>query len=190
MDVLVLFGAPYSGKGTQGSLLAQRLDYKHLSTGDVLRQEKQLGTQMGIMAQEYSGKGLLAPDSLLEELVDRELGLNVASKGVILDGYPRTLAQAATLLQLCQKYQVEISKVIFLEVEAEELLARGIERGKTSNRADDKDPAVIAKRIEVYHAETKPVAAFFAKMNLVVSVDGQGPIEEVTRRILQGITNG
>jgi adenylate kinase len=189
MKILILFGPPFSGKGTQGELLARKLQYKHISTGELLRKEKELNSEMGIIAQEYSKKGLLVPDDLLEKLVDRELKANFASKGIILDGYPRTIPQAETLFKLSTHYQVHIQKVIFLQVNEAELILRGVNRGLTSNREDDQNPEVMKKRIDVYHSETQPVADFYAKMNLVAAVDGQGDSTEITARIIESITS-
>jgi adenylate kinase len=189
MNILILFGPPYSGKGTQGERLAKLIDYAHISTGDLLRQEKEANTALGILAQEYSRKGLLVPDEFLEKLVDQVMQAHLSSRGIILDGYPRTIPQAETLARLCQKYQVQLQKVIFLQVDTQELVARGIERGLTSNREDDRNPAVIQKRIAVYHSETQPVAEFYANLNLVVSLPGQGNMDEITERIIETITS-
>jgi adenylate kinase len=187
MKILILFGPPFSGKGTQGKILAQRLGYNHISTGDILRKEKEMNSELGVIAQEYSKKGLLAPDDVLEKLVEKELKSNRINQGIILDGYPRTLSQAETLFQLCDKYGVQMQKVVFLKVSTPELIIRGIERGKTSAREDDKNPEVIQKRIEVYHSETKPVAAFYSKLNLVLSLEGEGEIEQIADRIMEEV---
>lgn len=184
MKIIILFGAPYSGKGTQGKLLAEKINYAHVSTGDILRKEKELGTGIGLAAQKYSKMGLLVPDELLENLVERELTAYLSAEGIILDGYPRTIQQAKTLELLCEKYRLQIQKVVILNVEKNELIQRGIERGKTSDREDDKNPEVIKKRIEVYNEETKPVADFYSAINLVSEINGQGILGDVTKRIV------
>jgi len=184
MKLIIIFGPPYSGKGTQGKLVAQKLNYVHISTGDELRNEKQQNTELGNMAQEYSKKGLLVPDNLLEIIVDRAFYSNADRPGIILDGYPRTISQADTLSLLVKKHGIELKTIVFLEVGMDELISRAIERGRTSEREDDRNPDIIRKRIEVYHTETKPVGDYYSKIGLVSRVSGEGNISEITERII------
>ncbi|MBX9852558.1 MAG: nucleoside monophosphate kinase [Cytophagaceae bacterium] len=163
------------------------MGYAHVSTGDILRKEKEMETELGLTAQKYSKKGLLVPDELLENLVERELTIHLKSQGIILDGYPRTIQQAKTLEFLCKKHGIQIQKVVLLNVEKNELIQRGIERGKTSDREDDKNPEVIKKRIEVYNEETKPVAEFYSLRTILAEVNGEGSMNEITERILKSV---
>lgn len=187
MEILILFGAPFSGKGTQGEILSKRIGFKHLSTGDVLRSERKNHTELGIRAEEYIRKGQLVPDELLEEMIENELIKCKSEKGLILDGYPRTIPQAHTLCRLTEKHGIRIKRVLLLDVPQETLIERGVRRGKNSDRIDDKDPNIMNKRIEVYHQETKPVGDFFIVKNLTVRINGIGEIEEVANRILNSI---
>ena len=187
MNIMILFGPPYSGKGTQGERLALALNYKHVSTGELLRHEKQINSAIGNRAQQYTKQGLLAPDDLLETLVETALINHIDLNGIILDGYPRTISQAEKLFTLAAKNGCKIARVIFLDVEKNELVIRGMERGKTSSREDDRDEAIIQKRIEVYDTETKPVATFYQKYELVEKVHGQGSVNDITERIIQAV---
>jgi len=187
MEIIILFGPPYSGKGTQGERIASQLNFTHVSTGEILRYEKQKNSPIGNIAQDYTKKGLLAPDDLLETLVERELVNNISKAGIILDGYPRTIAQAETLFKLADKHGIQVAQVVFLEVEKGELVKRGIERSKISNREDDQNPDIIKKRIDVYELETKPVADFYSKYGLVTKILGEGTFDEITTRIINGI---
>lgn len=187
MEILILFGAPFSGKGTQGEILSKKIGFKHLSTGDVLREERKNHTELGIRAEEYIKKGNLVPDELLEEMIEHELIKCKNERGLILDGYPRTLPQAETLNRLASKHGVSIKKVLFLDVPHDELIVRGLHRAQNSDRIDDKDPAIMHKRIEIYKQETKPVGDFYINGNLSVTINGIGEIEEVADRILASI---
>ncbi len=187
MEILILFGAPFSGKGTQGEILAQKTGYLHVSTGDILRTQRKMHTSLGLKAESYIRQGHLVPDDLLDELIEDEIIKCKQGKGIILDGYPRTINQAYTLHLLAQKHGVAIRRVLFLDVPHEVLIARGIHRGKTSDRIDDKDPDVMNKRIEIYHSETKPVGKYYVDRNLSVTISGIGEVEEVAERILASI---
>lgn len=187
MEILILFGAPFSGKGTQGEILSQKTGFEHVSTGDILRTERKNHTELGLKAETYIRQGHLVPDELLEEMIEKEILKCKNSKGLILDGYPRTINQAKTLQRLTQKHGVAIRRVLFLDVPHDELIARGLHRGKSSDRSDDKDPLIMNKRIDVYHKETKPVGKYYIDNNLSVTINGIGDIEEVAGRILASI---
>ncbi|WP_320053003.1 adenylate kinase [uncultured Acetobacteroides sp.] len=187
MEILILFGAPFSGKGTQGKILSQKIGFQHVSTGDILRAERQNHTELGLKAETYIRQGHLVPDELLDEMIEHEIIKCKSSKGIILDGYPRTINQAHTLHSLAQKHGVAIRRVLFLDVPHDELIARGIHRGLDSDRIDDKDPAIMNKRIEIYRKETKPVGKYYIDKNMTVTISGIGDIEEVAERILASI---
>lgn len=187
MELLILFGAPFSGKGTQGEILSSKIGFRHLSTGDVLRAERKNQTELGLKAEEFIKYGRLVPDELLEEMIEHELEKCRREAGIILDGYPRTLPQARTLEFLVQKHGLSIRKVLFLDVPHDELIERGIKRGLYSDRIDDKDPNVMHRRIEVYQQETKPVGDYYVEKGLSVTINGVGEIEEVAERIVSSI---
>jgi|APDOM4702015159_1054818.scaffolds.fasta_scaffold01289_3 adenylate kinase len=187
MEILILFGAPFSGKGTQGEILSKKIGFQHVSTGDMLREERKKHTELGLRAEAYIREGKLVPDELLEEMIENEIVKCRYGKGIILDGYPRTIRQAETLHQLIQKHGVSIKKVLVLDVPHSELIVRGVKRSQNSDRIDDKDPHIMERRIEVYHKETKPVGQYYIEKELSVTINAIGDIDEVAGRILASI---
>jgi adenylate kinase len=180
---LVLFGPPGSGKGTQSAKLIERYGLVHLSTGDLLRKERKLRTPLGIEAQQFIDKGQLVPDEVVIGMISTALDENLNAKGFLFDGFPRTVAQAEALDKLLELKGSEISLVLCLDVDEEELIRRLVHRGKTSERSDDTDEAVQRKRQEVYKNETLPVAAYYARSKKVVNVNGLGEIDDVFSRL-------
>ncbi|WP_299223562.1 nucleoside monophosphate kinase [uncultured Aquimarina sp.] len=183
MEILIITGPPYSGKGTQCEILNEQLDFKHISTGDRCRFEKENGTEIGKIMAEYEEKGDLVPDSLMKELFSQILNKNKTNKGIILDGYPRTDAQVDDLIELVERKDMEIGKVLNIEVPKSELLIRAKKRAETSNRKDDKDPQIHIKRIEVFEKSTRPAIEYMKSKLAVKTFDGLGSIEEITERI-------
>ena len=180
---LVLFGPPGSGKGTQSEKLIERYGLIHLSTGDLLRKERKLRTPLGIEAQQFIDKGQLVPDEVVIGMISSALDENLGAKGFLFDGFPRTVAQAEALDKLLELKGAEISLVLCLDVDEEELIRRLVHRGKTSGRTDDSDEVVQRKRQEVYKSETLPVAAYYGKSKKVVNVHGLGEIDDVFLRL-------
>lgn len=183
MKIIVITGPPYSGKGTQCEVLEAGLSLKHISTGDRIRVEKKQNTELGKVMEIYEEKGMLVPDSIMEKLLAQIIFENKAKKGIILDGYPRTIPQVDTLIKLLQEQQEQISRVINIEVPSAELLQRAKERAKHSERKDDQDEVIHIKRIEVFEKETKPAIQYFKTITRVDDIDGIGTIEEITERI-------
>jgi adenylate kinase len=182
---IILFGPPYAGKGTQSQNIIEKYGLIHLSTGDLLRAEMKEGTELGKSAQQLINDGLLVPDEVVIGMINNKIKANLSSKGFIFDGFPRTVPQAGALDHLCHENGIKIDAVIGLSVETEELTKRAVLRGQTSNRADDKDPAVISKRIIVYQDETAPVADYYRKKGLYKEVDGMNSIEQVFKDICE-----
>ncbi|WP_276503934.1 adenylate kinase [Terrimonas pollutisoli] len=180
---VILFGPPGSGKGTQSEKLVDRYGFVHLSTGDLLRKERQLKTPLGIEAQQFIDKGQLVPDEVVIGMISSALDENMGASGFLFDGFPRTVAQAEALDRLLDLKKSEIALVLFLEVNEEELIKRLVHRGKTSGRTDDADENIQRKRQEVYKNETLPVAAYYAKSKKVVNIDGIGTVEEIFARL-------
>ena len=180
---LVLFGPPGSGKGTQSEKLIEKYGLVHLSTGDLLRKERKLKTPLGIEAQQFIDKGQLVPDEVVIGMISSALDENAGAKGFLFDGFPRTVAQAEALDKLLELKGSDISLVLFLEVNEEELIRRLVNRAKTSERSDDADETIQRKRQEVYKNETLPVAAYYSKAKKVVNVDGLGEIDDVFSRL-------
>ncbi len=183
MKHLILFGAPGSGKGTQSTLIAETYRLKHLSTGDMLRAEIAKQSQLGLLADTYISQGLLLPDALIIDLLKNTLQqLSEDTKGIVLDGFPRTVAQAVALDSLVAELNQEILMLIEITVETSELIERLVQRGKLSGRSDD-NPATIKHRLEVYHQQTEPVIDFYKQAGKYFHVDGNGTIEQIFERI-------
>lgn len=183
MQILVITGPPYSGKGTQCEILEETLKLKHISTGERVRAEKENDTEIGKSMKTYEEKGMLVPDELMEKLLAQIIVENRNEKGIIFDGYPRTPPQVDTLIKILNGNDEQINQVINIEVPVEELLNRAKERAKNSNRKDDKDESIHIKRIEVFEINTKPAISYLGTKVKVDNVDGIGTIEEITKRI-------
>lgn len=180
---LILFGPPGSGKGTQSEKLVEKYGLVHLSTGDLLRKERQMKTPLGVEAQHFIDKGQLVPDEVVIGMISSALENNPDAEGFLFDGFPRTEAQAIALDKLLELKRSEIGLVLFLEVNEDELIKRLVNRGKTSGRTDDADESIQRKRQDVYKKETLPVAAHYGKLKKVVNVDGMGGIEDIFKRL-------
>ncbi len=180
---IILFGPPGSGKGTQSEKLIDKYGLVHLSTGDLLRKERQLKTPLGIEAQQFVDKGQLVPDEVVIGMISSALDDNAEARGFLFDGFPRTVAQAEALDKLLELKKSSIALVLFLDVNEEELIKRLVNRGKTSGRTDDADENIQRKRQDVYKNETLPVAAHYARSKKVVNVNGIGGIDDIFSRL-------
>ena len=188
MNNIVIFGGPGSGKGTQSDKLIEHFKLFHISTGDVLRDHIRRGTDHGKVANEYISQGKLIPDELMINILASVLDDNkeATAKGVIFDGFPRTIAQAKALKTMLAERGTEVSKVIGLEVPDEELTARLINRGKISGRSDDNE-ATIKNRLEVYHNQTSPLRDYYIEEGLYAAINGLGTIDEIFGRICEAM---
>ena len=187
MRNLVLFGPPGAGKGTQSEFLVNHYNLVHLSTGDVFRYNIKSGTALGNLAQSYMDQGKLVPDDVTISMLQAEVEKHSEAEGFIFDGFPRTTAQAEALDAFLRSRGDSIETMLSLEVEESELKKRLLARSVTSGRADDADEAVIQKRINVYHAETAPVADFYKALGKFKSINGLGSVEEITNRLVKAI---
>ncbi len=206
---IILFGAPGAGKGTQSALLVERLNMRHISTGDLFRAHVKQATSLGIAAKSYMDAGKLVPDEIVLGMVEdvlKELG----SQSFILDGFPRTAPQADALEAMLENYNLKIGKALFLEVPKESLMARLTGRrvcsscgasyhieakpparagicdlcgGTVEQRKDDQE-AVIRTRLDAYESSTAPLKAYFASKGQFVSVAGTGDTEGVYQRLV------
>lgn len=188
MKNLVIFGAPGSGKGTQSDLLVAKYGFRHISTGDVLRAEIKRGTELGRTAQQFIDKGQLIPDELMIEILASVYDSLCPCEGVIFDGFPRTIPQAEALKKMLAQRGTEVSAVLQLEVPEEMLTERLLNRGKTSGRADD-NAETIRKRLEVYHSQTAPLAAWYAAEGKLHAIKGYGALEEINAALCGVIDN-
>ena len=180
---IVLFGAPGCGKGTQSELLEKRFSLRHISTGNVIRQQIAAKTELGLQMQACIERGELAPDQLVINMIADYVANHKEGTGVIFDGFPRTTAQAEAFDKILAEHDQKVAVMINMEVPEEELVKRILLRGKDSGRADDQSEDIIRNRIEVYNAQTAVVADFYRAQGKFESVPSLGTIEEVAERI-------
>lgn len=180
---LILLGPPGAGKGTQGHRLSERYNIPEISTGDILRSAVRQGTQLGRKAKSYMDRGALVPDEVIIGMVRERLAQDDTGCGFILDGFPRTVAQAEALTQLSEAQQRPIEHVISIEVPQEELLQRLAGRRQLEGRHDDTDQA-IRHRLEVYERETAPLIEYYGRQGLLRCIAGVGTIDEIFQRIM------
>ena len=178
---LLIMGPPGAGKGTQAKILGKKYNLLHLSTGDILRHEIDKKTEIGLEAQSYMNKGNLVPDNVLLTIVNNALTA-LKDSGVILDGFPRTVPQAEGLGKIFENLGSKIDYILNIHVEPNILINRLIERAKNSGREDDTEEVII-NRQKVYQDLTAPLIDFYK--DEIIQIDGDGPIEEVTNRILE-----
>ena len=177
---IVLFGPPGAGKGTQAARLVEKYDLVHLSTGDIFRSNIKEATDLGQLAKSYIDKGALVPDEVTIGMLEAEVNSNSNAKGFIFDGFPRTSAQAEALDAFLSSKGTEVSSMLALEVDENELITRLLERGKSSGRADDQDAGIIKNRIQVYENETAVLKTYYANQNKFFGIEGIGSIESIT----------
>ena len=184
---LVLFGPPGAGKGTQATRLVEKYHLVHLSTGDIFRSNIKEGTDLGQLAKSYIDKGALVPDEVTIGMLEAEVNSNSNAKGFIFDGFPRTSAQAQALDAFLSSKDTEVSSMLALEVEENELITRLLERGKSSGRADDQDAEIIKNRIRVYENETAVLKTYYANQSKFFGIEGVGSIESITLGLCEAI---
>ena len=177
---IVIFGAPGSGKGTQSERLIKEYGLHHISTGELLRDHIARGTEIGKVADSYILQGNLIPDELMLELLEHEIDTNSqkTSKGIIFDGFPRTVPQADALKALLARRGSGIHAVVGLEVADDELVDRLVKRGLESGRSDD-NIDTIRKRLEVYHRQTSPLREYYVSEGKYCPIEGAGDVEKI-----------
>jgi adenylate kinase len=208
--VVILFGPPGSGKGTQGKMIAEEIGIPHIATGDIMRQAISDGTELGLKVKEFVGKGLLVPDEIVIQIIEERLKKDDTKNGFILDGFPRTIPQAVALDELFQKINIQNYKVIWLDVPDEEIVKRISGRRTCKNcqavyniyfnppkvdgicdvcggelffREDDKEEKV-KKRLEVFREQTLPLIAYYQKKGKkIIKVNGVGSVDEIKEKI-------
>ena len=175
---VVIFGAPGSGKGTQSERIIEEYGLFHISTGDVLREQIARGTELGKTADSYISKGQLIPDELMVNILAHVLDSHEESKkGVIFDGFPRTI-----LTRMLAERNAQVDVVLGLEVEEKELIDRLLKRGQVSGRSDD-NLETIQKRLDVYHNQTKPLKDFYQKEKKYRAIQGMGSVDDIFKSI-------
>jgi adenylate kinase len=179
---ILLLGAPGSGKGTQGQLLAQRLGIPKIATGDILRAAMKAGTRLGREAKRYYDAGKLVPDSVVLDLIESELAKPESQGGAIFDGFPRTAAQAELVDKTLTQRGQRLTYVLLLDVPEEELVRRLQGRAHREGRTDD-TPEAIRTRLMVYQQDTAPLVAHYAQRGNVHRVPGVGTVEQIAQEI-------
>ncbi|QOZ33661.1 adenylate kinase [Bradyrhizobium sp. CCBAU 53421] len=188
---LVLLGAPGSGKGTQAARLAKRLDIPQLSTGDMLRAAVSEGTPIGTKVKATMERGELVPDDLVVAIVAERISRPDAKSGFILDGFPRTIAQAAALDDILRAADLRIDRVLELDVDEAALLSRILNRANEARsnghaRADDNE-AALRVRLAEYRGQTRPLADYYREQGLLKSINGRQSIDKVASSLLEAL---
>lgn len=185
---IVIFGAPGSGKGTQSDKIIERYGLMHVSSGELLRDHIAHDTQMGRVADSYISQGYLIPDELMIRILLDHLDRNKerAKNGLILDGFPRTVAQAIEFDKITHEHKVEIDAVIGLEADDEELIKRLLKRGIDSGRTDD-NLEVINRRLRVYHEQTAPLRNYYINEGIYCPINGEGSVNDIFAHIVNEI---
>ena len=183
MKYYVLFGPPGAGKGTQAAAMVERYGLHHISTGNLLRKEIAAGTELGLQAKSLIEDGRLVPDEIVEGMIASEFKNVKGVKGFLLDGFPRTIAQAEALDAMLSESGEEVTAVVSIMIPDQMVVDRISHRAAIEGRADDADVEIIKHRIETYHEQTEPEIAYYQKIGKYHEVDGVGTIEEVRDRI-------
>ena len=186
---IVLLGPPGSGKGTQAALLVKQMGIPHISTGALLRDAAEKGTELGLKAKAISDKGELVPDDVISGMLEERLHEKDVANGFILDGYPRNLAQASSLDVLLERLEQPVDEAILIDIDAEQIVKRIAKRAQEEGRADDTEETV-RNRLRVYAEQTAPVADYYAERGLLTRVLGEGGIDEIFQRLLSILNVG
>lgn len=181
---IILFGPPGAGKGTQAELLVQSRGMVQLSTGDMLRAAISAGTELGLQAKEIMDAGKLVSDDIMIGMIAERMEADDCKNGVILDGFPRTVAQAQALDAMFADKGISLDSVIEIRVDENALFARIEKRAaETGGARSDDNAEVLAARLKVYHDNTAPVLPYYEDKGQLVTIDGMQPVEEVNKQI-------
>ncbi len=213
---IILLGAPGAGKGTQAAAVAQELNLTHIASGDLFRQAIEARTELGIQAKSYMEQGRLVPDEITIKMVLERMSAPDCESGVILDGFPRNLKQAEALDKALQEQGKDIDKTVYIKVSEKELMKRLSERwicrncqapyhtvnspprvegkcdrcnGELYQRPDD-TLETVKRRLKVYFAQTAPLIDYYSQMGKLLEVNGEGSVDEVSRKIVDAIHEG
>ncbi|HEY9165402.1 MAG TPA: adenylate kinase [Candidatus Kryptonia bacterium] len=211
--IIILFGPPGVGKGTQAKILSRKNNIVHIATGDILREAIARGSELGKKAKSFMDRGELVPDDVVIGIIEDRLKEKDALKGFVLDGFPRTLPQAEALDKVFSRSGIRVDSVVIMEVDKDVLMERLTSRrvcrncgsifnlqadhlagpkcpkcgGELYQRDDDKRET-IERRFEVYQKQTKPVREFYSKKKMLIEVDGIGEIDDVTKRLDEAVS--
>lgn len=181
---LIILGAPGSGKGTQGKLLADRLGVPQVSTGELLRAAVKNATALGVQAKGFMDQGLLVPDEIILGLIREILDSPAAERGILMDGFPRTIAQAEAVDRLLAAKGERVDRVLQLDVDESELVERLLARAAKEGRSDD-NPESIRQRLRVYEEQTAPLIGYYDAQGAVRRVAGAGSVEAIAERMVE-----
>ena len=184
---MLLLGPPGAGKGTQALRVVAKLGIPQISTGDMLRGAVAAGTEVGRQAQAYMDRGELVPDAVVIGVAEERLSQADAESGFVLDGFPRTAAQAEALDVLLERMGTNLERCVTFVVDEEPLVARLLERAQIEGRSDDSEET-IRTRMSVYRAQTAPLVDHYRKRGILAEVDGLGSAEEVAERIEEALS--
>ena len=180
--ILVLFGPPGAGKGTQAEGLKDKMNLLHLSTGDILREEVSSQSELGVLAKKFMDAGELVTDDLIIGMIKNKILSEDSGKGFLLDGFPRTISQAEALDEMLSLNNLKVNHVVSLEVEDSILIERLLSRG----RSDDNEET-IKNRLDVYKNQTLPIKEYYRSSNILVEIKGDDSIEVVSSNIFNAI---
>ena len=184
---VLLIGPPGAGKGTQASRIAEHFDLARIATGDLLREEVAKGTELGKVAKEYMDQGDLVPDELVIQLTrNRMLEASEEEGGYVLDGYPRTLAQAEAAYRWAMAKGIPFDLTLYFEIEEQELLARLAGRAREEHRSDDTEETV-RHRLEVFANQTYPLVDYYQRRGILVRINAVGPIDAISEQIFASL---
>lgn len=185
---LILFGPPGAGKGTQAVAISEEFSLPHIATGDILRENVKNETELGVRAKQYMDRGDLVPDEVMIDMIHDRIAQPDARGGFLLDGFPRTVAQAKALDEMLAHDGLAIDGVLRLLVADDELVARLLQRAREQGRSDDTQE-VVQNRLGVYRAETAPLVEMYRERGLLHEIEGEGDIMEVRGRVLDAVRN-
>lgn len=183
MRFYLLFGPPGAGKGTQAKILAEKFNFHHISTGDLLRNEIKKGSELGKKAAEIMDAGNLVPDEVVVGMIKGCIADNSSVEGFLFDGFPRTIAQAETLDVMLSEIGQKVEKVLSITLPDEMVFERISHRAMIEGRKDDAQRSTIENRINTYHQKTVPLIEYYTKQGKYEEVNGVGSIEEVFEKL-------
>lgn len=183
---IILLGAPGSGKGTQGTILSKRLDIPRVATGDLLRAAVRDDTPLGREASQFMTRGELVPDRVILGLIEEVLASPDAERGILMDGFPRTVAQAEAVDARLAERGRAVDHVLTFEVPRDELVRRMIGRAAAEGRSDD-TPEAFEQRLAVYEEQTTPLLDYYRRRGILTVLDGTGSIDDIAGRVMEAI---